>query len=122
MKGIKECVNWMVDNDSKKITNDGRCAYWNGHEFYLTDDECTVLITNFVKFKEEWFEVIEPVDFLTAYNDCLENGTEYKAEFENDVDLMERGYLADGTVAVSISSEDGNIGIGLYILREWIKQ
>jgi hypothetical protein len=24
-----------------------------------------------------WEEVIEPVDFLTAYKDCLENGTKY---------------------------------------------
>ena len=69
----------------------------------------------------EFEEVIETVDFKTAYDDCKANGTEYKATYKGKTDIMSIGALSDGTESVSIESEDGSCFRGLYLLDEWTK-
>ncbi len=48
-----------------------------GGKIHLDNAGLSVLKLSFATMNAEWQEVIEPVDFLTAYKDCLENGTQY---------------------------------------------
>lgn len=52
---------------------------WNGNNAiaFKGDDGDYDLFSIRGTLDWNWEEVIEPVDFLTAYNDCLENGTTY---------------------------------------------
>ena len=65
----------------------------------------------------EWEEVIEPVDFITAYNDCLENGTEYICEdyyFHFKIYKNEYGNVIINPNANIYRSSDTIIEVNLY--------
>lgn len=85
MKGIKECLNWMLDNPMKELKSYGmanrryndKCKTF---EIYAGGLGPWEAFNNFHYFNFGiWTEVEEPVDFITAYQDCLENGNTYKA-------------------------------------------
>lgn len=86
MKGIKECLTWMLDNPMKIIDSENQ--FWS-YRYNDVDDRFELktkseqkdkfrLAESFDSLKHSrWQEVVEPVDFLTAYKDCLENGVAY---------------------------------------------
>ncbi len=63
---------------------------------------------------DDWKEVIEPVDFITAYNDCFNNGNNYVRNVAGIQAKMEN----DGGFVVITNAKD-RISLNGY---EWIKQ
>ena len=62
-----------------------------------------------------WEEVVEPVDFLTAYKDCLENGAEYEVRGDHDpVISMKRNVYGVVEIFTLIK--------GFALEREWKKR
>lgn len=123
MKGIKECLNWMFENPMKVI--ESKDEYWS----YRYNDRMEVFELKTVHEKEEefrsvqsferlkysdWKEVIEPVDFITAYNDCLKNNVRYYKEKDNNFKMF--GY--NGRVTIIDDSEFGNT---TTLTCDWIK-
>ena len=95
MKGIKECLNWLMDNPMKLLESEkgdgirfnnknvvfqfysqGECKW-----FALDGDDFDALNTN------EWYESFPTVDFLAAYEDCKRTGNRYKG-CENTQDVI----------------------------------
>jgi len=80
----------------------------------ISQDELECCITNLFDLKEllkiEFTEVIEPVDFITAYNDCKENGQFYRDERKK---LM---YRNNGDVHI-----ETNMGKDSMLSQKWYK-
>lgn len=110
-----EMIKELTENPEKKFKNH------IGNVVGVIDD-CLVLNPNTVKsysfnleVDEKWEEVIETVDFLTAYKDCLENGNDYKCvDKELDDQTMKR---LTGTVEVYCDKEDNCV----QLTAQWIK-
>ena len=105
MKGIKECLKWMIDNEGKKIKCVDRLVFFSVNNFYTTSVGSDLAgVPNSLGFlmSGEWQEAIEPVDFITAYEDCKENGTEYKVEYKS----FEDQFMRNKSGSVHIESED----------------
>ena len=128
MKGIKECLNWMLDNPMKVI--ESKNQYWsyryNDIEFRF---ELKSVRDEKEKFRNagcfqslensDWQEVIEPVDFITAYKDCLENGTEYKGFSKWDERYGEVIMRKESGNEVWVLDYDGQANVHLNC--KWIK-
>jgi len=73
-----KCTNydWLGEEYPHQLQHD--TVICNGGKVHLDNASSSVLKLSFATMQAKWEEVIEQVDFLTAYNDCLENGTEYK--------------------------------------------
>jgi len=69
VRGIKECIMWMIDNPRKRLTNDiGEAVYFNGEGFH-SDGKMPIDIYNFKILNcYDWELVPEKVDFMTAIN------------------------------------------------------
>ncbi len=87
MKGIKECINWLVDNPMKEIENPGyyKTRYNDSvGKFEHLDDDCGrewVTTKYFDKFREcEWKQVRKTYSFEEAYKICKDE----KVAFENE--------------------------------------
>ena len=69
MKGIKECFNWLVDNEGRKLTNSYSIVWFDGNRLYIESrigaEHC--IFTNLNWFNEhEWKPVKEPIDVKEA--------------------------------------------------------
>lgn len=65
----------------------------------------------------DWTEIIEPVDFITAYNDCLENGTKYIPDTVDDSRNQEMYKHESG-----VYLEDKYCGEMMWLSCKWIKK
>ena len=84
MKGIIECVTWMVENKNKKLKSSERTMWYNGFGFRfrlsLEGSEVAMHVKWFkILDRYEWTPVATSVDFDTAKADCKKNGTPYKS-------------------------------------------
>lgn len=105
MRGIKECLNWLIDNPDKELFgsyNDGTPARrrWNEDnvEWYDKDRESWRHLTGLAFFTEIDWQPYDPnpeVEFHVAYMDCLENGSKY---------LNAQG-------DISLTRENGKVGL-----------
>lgn len=68
----------------------------------------------------DWTEVIEPVDFITAYQDCLENDMDVSNYISEEGVVMFKG--ADGVITLGLDdaklSTCGYVGLSV----KWFKQ
>jgi len=102
MRGIKECVNWMLDNPMKEIKSEeyGQVRRFNNkytpsfiESRYINDGES---ISNWSKLKafggfedgDDWEEVKQPYTFLEAYEECENN----KVDFINKHNVIKIEY------------------------------
>ena len=124
MKGIKECLGWMVDNPLKAITNgDYEVKYIEKHDQFqktivttLEDGRISHHTTLFNDFYElnryEWTVVVKPADIYTALKDCEETGQRYVIMGKSDP-------------IVSMDNIDGDVQLfslikGFIITDMWI--
>jgi len=113
-------------NKGSKYKSQGRV--WEVNEGHLIDQDgksltdayhiCGICAMNFE-------EVIEPVDYLTAYKDCLENGTEYigvdEPPYYFRLQSMERLVNLCGSTDYSVSIRDRNGG-NVILNCMWVKK
>jgi hypothetical protein len=119
MKGIKECLNWLVDNPMKELTfvgnrplcinnlkhrfnyNEGRFQTFRNDDWhsnsYFADFECC-----------DWKEVKQPYTFEEAYKMCKEEGVEFYNEYEDELTYVKGDVLvtpdkSDGSLITSLS-------------------
>jgi len=123
-----EMIKNLTEDNAKKfqcIGNSGNpCFAYIAKETDLYDNVIVMkssdgriqeLVINDYTSGYDWEEVIEPVDCQTAYNDCLENGTNYRyTDKYNNVSL----FKTDGLVRV----EDHNGHCSIVLNRGWIKE
>jgi len=103
MKGIKECVSWMIDNGGKKIQHETLEMWFNGSSFVLKPrdiKEYEIDCFNMLDVNN-WEPVPEPVDFMTAINSGKKiNPVEYFEECHDeelrDKYESEKGFDLDG--------------------------
>jgi len=89
LKGLKEVSNWLFDNPGKKLvsvtlplcpTGPRELQYGKDYKgckninWTIDKRPCDFSVME----DEEWTPVIEPVDFITAYNDCHLTGQKYR--------------------------------------------
>lgn len=124
MKGIKECLSWMFENENKWIVNENETLLkFVSGEFHTSgvNSEIVSVGLHHIQFIDnyEWKEFIEPVDFLTAYKDCLENGTRYRGvnvpQQCNRSQLMQK-YLNIVDIVDEYSSST------IHLCEFWIKE
>ena len=100
----------IVDNNDLKLTN--------GTGRFLTEEVCLLYVIEYGDFEE----VIEPVDFLTAYNDCVNNGTPYYNKEYCTKTFMKR--IGDGIhITTELTEHHKQEGYGYVNTNgEWYKQ
>jgi hypothetical protein len=81
MKGIKECINWLINNEGKELidSNSWYVKYENGslHTKCCIDAEYRPFSSLYEFDEREWLEVKQPYTFLEAYEDCKNTKTSY---------------------------------------------
>ena len=122
MKVIKtwEMIEQVIKDKSKKFENNYGYtvgADETGTQLELIRDQGydTEPYTIFLDDTMEWTEIIEPVSFITAYNDCLENGTQYINE-----KFKQRMYYNQNQVEIEEKMNDYEYGV-VVLSCEWIK-
>lgn len=111
MRGIKECLTWMLENPMKELTainEDGqmiRRRFNNDTSRFEWFERCLGSWWELNGFKAydqlDWSIYNPPVEFHEAYLDCLNNGTEYLNE-QGDISLTRDG----GKVALQWNIND----------------
>ena len=92
MKGIKECVNWLLNNPGERLEGNGIVMFdGNLQAFFLKSAEDLKWHSLdgdlFDMFNYgDWKPREKPVDVLTALENCKKTGQRYKGlDCENDV-------------------------------------
>ena len=88
MKGIKECINWMLDNPMEELEPEhltlSNTRYNNDgmNRFEKLVEGFWVNCLNFSVFETvNWHEFKQPYKFKPAYDECEENGTVFHTEY-----------------------------------------
>ncbi len=86
MKGITECIKWLLNNPSAKIHDkDGTIVWFDGKskfEFFHKDEVRE--FTSFYMLNDgEWLEMKQVYSFDEAYNQCKNIGTRF-IQYEYD--------------------------------------
>ena len=83
MRGIAECIKWMVEHPGEKLTRTNRVMHrWYDNQFGrivgsngISEYDCFV----FLGFEEhDWLPLKKTYTFLEAFNDCLATGQKYR--------------------------------------------
>lgn len=126
-----EMIKELTEHPDKKFINvlgnkvgmiDGEVSWIASGEI---DQNCFVICKNeYVNNVDlNWEEVIEPVDFLTAYKDCLENDTKYVCEdYCNEFNMYKNKY---GGLMISrpVGNYESNLKIAnVNLSGKWIKE
>lgn len=112
MRGIKECLNWMIDNPMKEI----KAIYKNGYEdvrrfndyfkyFEFKSDRFKnwFRCDSFSEYNEHDWQPYDPnpmVEFNVAYMICANNGTKYQSK-DKRIDM----FNYNGAVFLNVSGE-----------------
>lgn len=125
MRGIKECLTWMLANPMKELVgyyDDGTVARRRFNDEKSEFEWLEGFSNKWFKLDGlkaysdmEWYIYNPPVEFHEAYMDCLENGVEYLNE-QGDISLTRDG----GKVALQWNI-DGLMGYDLNH-GKWTKQ
>ena len=147
MRGIKECVNWLIDNEGKKIVNEIGQEISYGERFVTDEDfkklQTTDEETEYVGFywveggidicmsvlhTWDWEPVPEPVDFMTAKYQCQEFGHKFiQYEYdpnnccEYDLEATKRGsmFKRNGKACIITYGEYQEVEIdGMWYVEE----
>ena len=112
-----EVIKTITENPKIVYENGLGQILWNNNGFLMLDckgEQEHISLNGYFGYKEEWQIVVETVDFLTAYNDCLENGNSYIIKGNNDP--LARIYKYNGDVMFF------SIIHGLTISDKWYKE
>ena len=134
MKGIKEIMMWLLDNPMKEIKHvyeGGERGYHNVryHDYTKAIEVCdpykNIWVTrlDMIGFDEEWQEVITPIEWQEAIQDCLENGTEYLSwygeghKYNGDTWIV--NYFGEEVRVSNIFNKNRN---SIAITCKWVKK
>lgn len=117
-----EMIKELTEQPNKKFENALGQTVWNNNGFLVLEckeTQVTISLNGYYGCKEIWFEIIEPVDFLTAYKDVEETRSDYIDEYnqrklEFNFGSVHMVYLKEHLVTVGSGIILGNI--------KWIKQ
>ena len=124
MKGIKECINWMLDNPMKVLSDPDKFhAYRYNNENIRIELKIETKSSVFklaecyeVLIDGDWKEVKQPYTFLEAYEDCKENKNNYHGE-KYDTDRMATD--SEGKTYMYTMDTDSN---AVYLDQGWLKE
>jgi len=126
-----EMIKELTEHTEKKFRSDIPCGdyylasanNWNGERYSAEIERVDmddVPIKPFWGLDFEWYEVIEPVDYTTAYNDCLENsGDDTLIRYKNELTPHIFIVGMNGVVSVHVNKPYGNID---KVNNLWIKE
>lgn len=102
-------IKWN-DGATYRMTLNGipYTVFVNNRELMLDDDD---LVTDHCYLQDlsdaEFTEIVKPVTFLEAYQDCLVNKVTYKAQVNSDSVGATLGGFGDGDVLLDIDNNGG---------------
>ena len=131
MRGVTECLKWMLNNPMMELHKDMtnfKVRY--NHENYMFE--------YFNDFTNSWrcmhdyslleisdWQLCEPnpsVEFLTAYEDCLSNGTKYESNFDTVMFNFNDGVFVEVRTPLAEDYKKGTpLFSSVYLNTQWKK-
>jgi len=125
-----EMLDLLMKDVTRKFQTDSERAVGignNGHIVWLDTNsnggQDFVLMKNSFadNFNIRWSEIVEPVDFVTAYQDCFKNDTEYKGTSTGLTGTVHMGKAYDGSVKLELPDDKDIVYLDTRVWTKVVK-
>ena len=131
MRGVTECLKWMLNNPmmelnrldtlAKRRYNDEETQF----ERFNNDIKCWETVSCYFTLDSGDWQPCDPnpsVDFLTAYEDCLKNGTKYESNFDTVMFNFNDGVFVEVRTPLAEDYKKGTpLFSSVYLNTQWKK-